>query len=265
MVIDIHGHLGNINQAPFWVAEGARLEACLDAAGIDLLCVSSAKSLMYDAREGNADLAAALEATRKLRGYVTVNPVFPESIKDLTLLAQEKFIGVKIHPDYHGYDIQSGVARAFLDEVAEQTPLMLCHVSCMPGTGFAAAAKVAEFAARHPRTKFVLAHLAGIYQNPLYPYFPNLEGLERVAAFKLDNVHVDTAHYLMYVYPGVMERALEIIGSDHLVFGTDCPLQGPAQMRFAREIIGELPIPEIDKEKILGGNAAKLLGGGHHG
>ncbi|MDP2990690.1 MAG: hypothetical protein Q8O57_09025, partial [Kiritimatiellota bacterium] len=60
MIIDVHGHLGNINQAPFWAADAATLERYLNEAGVDYLCVSAAKSLMYDAREGNADLKAAL-------------------------------------------------------------------------------------------------------------------------------------------------------------------------------------------------------------
>lgn len=261
MIIDIHGHLGNINQAPFWAADAATLERYLKEAGVDRLCVSASKALMYDAREGNADLKAALECSRQLLGYVTVNPIFPESSADLALLnSTPKFVGVKIHPDYHGYDIQSGAVRAFLDAAASKTPLMLCHVSCMPGTGFAAAAKVADLAARHPRTNFVLAHMAGIFQNALYPYFPNLEGLEKVAALKLDNVYVDTAHYLMYVYPGVMESMVQIIGADHIVFGTDMPLQGPAQARFAIETIRALKIPAADKEKILSSNAEKLIG-----
>jgi predicted TIM-barrel fold metal-dependent hydrolase len=261
MVIDIHGHLGNINQAPFWAAEAATLERILEAAGVDRLCVSSAKSIMYDAREGNADLDRALKDSTRLLGYVTVNPLFPESLDDLGLLAAErKFVGAKAHPDYHGYNLRSRKAQDFLSEVARRVPLMLMHVSCMPGTGFADAEQTAEFAARHPGTHFVLAHLAGIYQNPQYPYFPNLEGLEKVAAFKLPNLYVDTAHYLMYVYPGVMEQMVDIIGAEHIVFGTDAPLQGAAQMRFALEIIRTLDIPAADKERILCGNAEHVLG-----
>jgi predicted TIM-barrel fold metal-dependent hydrolase len=260
MVIDVHGHLGNINQAPFWAADAAALERTLEAAGVDRLCVSSAKSLMYDAREGNADLNHALQNSTRLLGYVTVNPLFPDSRADLALLATEpKFVGAKVHPDYHGYSLRSRLAQDFLSEVAQRVPLMLMHVSCMPGTGFADAERTAEFAARHPYTRFILAHLAGIYQNPLYPYFPNLEGLEKVAAFKLPNLYVDTAHYLMYVYPGVMEQMVEIIGAAHIVFGTDVPLQGAAQMRFALETIRSLGLPAADQESILHGNAERLL------
>jgi uncharacterized protein len=260
MIIDVHGHLGNINQAPFWAADAERLESICDTAGVDLLCVSSAKALMYDAREGNADMAAALKDSRKLRGYVVVNPMFPETAGDLALLRSDsKFCGVKVHPDYHGYDVASPSASRFLDRVAEEASLMLFHVSCMPGIGFAAADAVARFARRHPKTNFILAHMAGIYQNGSYPYYPNLRGCEEVAAMKLDNVYFDTAHYLMYVYPGVMRKMVDIAGASHIVFGTDVPLQGPMQVRFAMETIMSLDIPSSDKEAMLGGNAKHLL------
>jgi uncharacterized protein len=259
MIIDIHGHLGNINFAPFWQADWRKLEQYASAAGVDKLCVSSARSIMYDVREGNRELAQALDQSDRLLGYVTVNPLFPDSREDLCYLDHPKFIGVKVHPDYHGYDLRSKPAREFLGPVAERTRLMLFHVSCMPGTGFADAEAVLEFAAAFPRTKFVMAHMAGIFQNGIYPYFPNFRGLELVNRFACDNVYVDTAHYLMYVYPGVMERMVELVGPDHIVFGTDCPLQGPAQMRFALEIIAQLDLSQDDRDKITSGNALTLI------
>ncbi len=259
MIIDIHGHLGNINFAPFWQADVKKLEEHLERSGVDKLCVSSSRAIMYDVKEGNRELAEALETTGRLLGYVTVNPMFPESIEDLKYLENPKFIGVKVHPDYHGYNVSSIVAQRFLEKVADRTKLMLFHVSCMPGTGFADTTAIARFASGHPGTNFVMAHMAGIFQNGNYPYFPNFQGLEIVNQFACSNIYVDTAHYLMYVYPGVMERMVELIGPDHIVFGTDCPLQGHMQMRFAIEIINNLEIPESEKQKILSGNALKLI------
>lgn len=259
MIIDIHGHLGNINFAPFWQADASRLDQYAAAAGVDQLCVSSARSIMYDVREGNRELADALQKSQRLLGYVTVNPLFPESREDLHYLTQPKFIGVKVHPDYHGYDLRSKPAQEFLEPIADQVRLMLFHVSCMPGTGFADAEAVAQFASRFPKTKFVMAHMAGIFQNGIYPYYPNFRGLEIVNRLACDNIYVDTAHYLMYVYPGVMERMVELIGADHIVFGTDCPLQGPMQMRFALEVIAALDLPEAEKQKITCGNASALI------
>lgn len=261
MVIDVHGHLGRINQAPFWAANAQQLDTYLDEAGVDELWVSSAKSLMYEAREGNAELIEALKNSRKLRGYLTLNPVCPDSMEDIGFLNDDKIVGVKFHPDYHGYDILSPAVRPFLDAVADQTSLILSHVSCMPGTAFSEGVKILEFAARHPKTNFIFAHIGGIFQNSLYPYFPNYEGLEKIAASGLENVYVDTSHHLMYVYPGVMQRVVEIFGTDRLLFGTDMPLQGPMQARFALEAIRSLDIPEGEKEKILFANAAKLIAG----
>ena len=260
MIVDIHGHLGNINFAPFWQADAAKLEEHCTNSGVDRLCVSSSKAIMYDIHAGNMELDEALKNTSKLLGYVVVSPTFPESAGDLSLLkSNAKFKGVKIHPDYHGYILSTKSNRDFVEAVADQTGLMLFHVSCMPGTGFSPAMTVAEIAKNHPDTNFVLAHMAGTYQNGNYPYFPNLDSLEAVAALDLPNVYVDTAHFLMYVYPGVMEKMYHLLGAERIVFGTDVPLQGAMQMRFAREAIEALNITDVEKSAILGGNAVKLL------
>ena len=260
MIIDIHGHLGNINLAPFWTADAGTLERYARESRVDRVCVSSARSLMYDTMEGNRELDHALNTSEHLLGYVTVNPMFPETIRDLKLIENNtKFKGVKVHPDYHGYDIRSLKAQGFLDEVAHQISLMLFHVSCMPGTGFASVREVVRFAEKHPETIVVMAHLAGIFQNANYPYFPNFQGIEIVRAAQCPNIYVDTAHYLMYVYPGVMERVVETLGPEHLVFGTDVPLQGPRQMRYAIETIEALGLSLEEKAMILGNNSQRIL------
>ncbi len=260
MIIDIHGHLGNINLAPFWQADGSQLEELARLAGVDKLCVSSSRALMYDVQEGNRELDEVLQTADRLYGLVVVNPMFPASADDLSFLASNpRFRGVKVHPDYHGYSLESPAAVRWLDTIAESVDFMLFHTSCMPGTGFAAAPLVARFAQRHPRTNFVMAHLAGLYQNGNYPYFPNLGGLETVAEMKLPNVWVDTAHYLMYAYKDVMANAVKIIGAEKLVFGTDVPLQSDMQMRFAVQTIEKLNITQQEKKLILEENARQLL------
>ena len=77
MIIDIHGHLGNINFAKFWQADAPTLERYCDESNTDLLCLSSSRSIMYDIREGNAELDQALQNTGKLLGYVVYSPVLP--------------------------------------------------------------------------------------------------------------------------------------------------------------------------------------------
>ena len=260
MIIDIHGHIGNINFSPHWGKNFVQVEKICETAGVDYCVVSAARSIMYDVREGNKETLEAVEKSKRLLGYMVANPLYPESLEDLRHIKEKKkIVGVKLHPDYHGYDLNSKVSREFIDKVAKQTPLILFHTSCMPRTAFSSAEKICKIAKEYPETIFISAHLAGIYQNPLYPYFPNLEGVEKVLEYNLDNLYIDTAHYLMYVYEGVMEKVVDYIGADRIVFGTDIPLQGELQIKFAIEVIKKLSIPEDDKRKILGGNAKRCL------
>lgn len=260
MIIDIHGHIGNINFNPYWRADANKVVAILKAAGVDYCIVSAARSLMYDVCEGNKEVLDAVKKYKTLLGYMTVNPLFPESLQDLKHIKErQRIIGVKFHPDYHGYDLGSKIAREFIDKVVKQTSLMLFHTSCMPGTGFANIEKICKISKEYPEIIFIAAHMAGIYQNSLYPYFPNLEGIEKVLEYNLDNLYVDTAHYLCYVYEGVMENAVKLLGADKIVFGTDVPLQGKLQIKFAIASIKNLNIVKSEKEKILGGNAERII------
>ena len=264
MIIDIHGHLGNINFAPFWQAGADRLKDYLRESGVDRLCLSSSRSIMYDIREGNRELANVLSADEgeHFYGYAVISPTFPESQEDLALLGEcPWFRGVKIHPDYHGYDLAVPSNYRFVENVIARTPMALFHVSCMPGTGFSQATTIIRMAKDHPGTRFVLAHVAGMYQNGSYPFFPNLDKLEAISDAGLpDNVWIDTAHYLLYAYPGTLEKMVRLAGPKHVVFGTDAPLQGPMQMRFLIETVQSLDISPEDKELILFRNAKTILG-----
>lgn len=263
MIIDIHGHLGNINFVPFWQADAIRLQEYLRDSGIDRICLSASRAIMYDIREGNQELASVLaeDQGRHFYGYAVVSPTFPDSQDDVALLASNPwFKGVKIHPDYHGYDLDIPSNYRFVEQVVSQVPTALFHVSCMPGTGFSQAATILRMAKDHPKTRFVLAHAAGMFQNGSYPFFPNLDKLERICEQGLpDNLWIDTAHYLLYAYPGTLQKMVRLAGASHVVFGTDAPLQGPMQMRFMAETVRALDVPEQDKDAILFKNAIRIL------
>ena len=261
-IIDIHGHLGNINFVPFWAADADKLAAYCRESGVTKLCLSASRAIMYDVREGNAELDAALKSHDEFYGYVVVSPTFPDSLEDLKYLkSNKKFRGIKIHPDYHGYDLSVPSNFAFVDKVLKKTPMALFHCSCMPGSGKSPFATIVELARRNPKTKVVAAHGAGLFQNGNYPFFPNLDSLERETAKGLPkNLWVDTAHYLLYCYPTILQKMVDLAGADHVVFGTDAPLQGPMQMRFMAELVESLDNPQSDKDKIFYKNAEKILG-----
>jgi aminocarboxymuconate-semialdehyde decarboxylase len=60
-------------------------------------------------------------------------------------------------------------------------------------------------------------------------------------------------------HPPAVQCAIDTIGVDQVVFGSDSP---PVPLPLARAVdtVKQLKISEQDKQKVLGGNAAKLLG-----
>ena len=70
----------------------------------------------------------------------------------------------------------------------------------------------------------------------------------------LRNVYVDTATSSV---PNHLAN-LELMGADHLLFGTDSPpLATPLEDAIA--MVEKLPVPEQERGQILEGNARRLL------
>lgn len=260
MIVDAHGHIGNINMHPNWSADAAKISEILNVAGVDLCIVSSGLSLMYDVCKGNREVVDAVNKYNNLMGYIVVNPFIEESYKDLKYIESEKrIVGCKIHPDYHGFDLSSSIGKELIDRVCDFAPLILFHTSLMPDTQFSRAETICEFALRHKNNCFLSGHIGGIYQNPLYPYYINYSGIETIAQYNLDNVLVDTASFWIYVYPGVMDHVVKTLGSEKIVFGTDVPIQSTMQIRYKLEAINSLNIPNDEKENILQRNIIKFI------
>ncbi len=127
---------------------------------------------------------------------------------------------------------------------------------------------------KFPRLKMVCAHLGGaitilagrinygyeersktgynpfgIVGNDWGPDCLTKEPIDYIAMLYVDTVS--------FHQPGVM-CALQTVGADHVVFGTDNP---PVQVPLKRslKLIDDLPVPEETKQKIFSGTAAKLL------
>ncbi|WP_078849569.1 amidohydrolase family protein [Streptomyces sp. NRRL F-5126] len=153
--------------------------------------------------------------------------------------AAADFRAVEISPAVHGVPL-ADPRTARLVEVAGEAGHSVYTV-CLERPGSTVADLVA-LASRHPRVPFVLGH-AGIGNIDLY-------AVERIAP--LANVSLETSGG----YTCVARAAVDRLGADRVLFGSEAPLQHPevelAKLRCLR--LGD------DWQKIHGGNARRLLG-----
>ena len=257
--VDVHGHYGPYRLAApsplnerLLSADAAVVADRARAANVAWTMVSPMTGLLppqrADAFAANVEAVATLAETSGLLQWVIVNPLQPATFEQASqLLAdQPRCVGIKIHPDQHGYPITEH-GRAIYRFAAERGAVVLAH----SGGKTSMPADFIPFADEFADAKLILAHLGGAWD----------EGREyqvrAVQQSKRGNVFTDTSSSKS-IYAGLIEWAVAEIGAERILFGTDCPIYSTATQR-AR--IDSAEISDADKRKILRDNAVALFAG----
>lgn len=170
-----------------------------------------------------------------VRQWVVIDPRVEESFQQAeTMLKTPKTLGIKLHPTFHQYDLTVYGDRIFQFADAHRA-VVLMHPIMSP-EGFA---QMAHFADKYPGAKLIVAHLCS---------------LEHVELLKNhENVYTDTSGGASNLN-NVLEYAVEAVGSEKILFGTD---GYSAEFQFGRVALSK--ISQADKENILYRNAQKLF------
>jgi uncharacterized protein len=243
-IVDCHTHLGVLAQLHVDEPEVAQLAGVMDRLGIQVSCPSAYMALGGDYVWGNDVVAAAMSTyPGRYLGYIVVNPNYPEDmLPELErCLARGPFIGIKLHPDYHDYPPDGPAYEPALAWVNERGMVALSH-------NWGSAAHLDRVAQRYPRVTFIQAHTGGAWKGRVVSDW--LELARRQA-----NVYLDVA--ISVTWYGALERLVKAVGSDKVLFGSDCPFIDPAVV-LGRVACSRLP--DAAKERILGANMDAILG-----
>jgi aminocarboxymuconate-semialdehyde decarboxylase len=276
------------------MVEADRMIAMRQAAGIDLTVVCAPPhAFFYEVapaeraselqNDGLSRMVA--EHPRHLAGLGTL-PLqdVPRAVKELERVMNELGLsGVEIASNINGEDLGSQHFRPFWEAVEALGAVVLIHPAFSGSIGgermqvydlrrmmgnlieTAVAAAHLIFSGvleSYPDLKIVLAHGGGVL-----PYLVGrLDHGYQVRAKPKENITRRPSAYLrMFYYDTIthygpaLQYLLDLVGADHVVLGSDYPYD----MGYERpvEFVDRLPgLSQADQEKILAGNALRLLG-----
>ena len=213
------------------------------------------------------DSAAALTENFSANGIISFAAIHPDFENYRAELSRVKTLGlkgVKVHPVYQGVDIDDKKFLRIFDRAAELDLIVVTHAGLdigFPGVERCTPKMIRRVVEAVGEFKFILAHMGG---------WKSWREVAEVLAGT--NVYVDTAFSTgkiparpdfewnaddLDLLDAAGFMTLEkIFGADKILFGTDSPWSDAAE---SIEFIKNLPLNELDKNKILGTNAAKLL------
>ncbi len=190
----------------------------------------------------------------RLIGFGTIKMERPEiSIKEIERCIKGGIRGIgEVRPSRDLFENIKTIEPVILTLI-ENHLILLTHTSeplghLYPGKGDITPDLIIDLINTFPDLTMVCAHWGG--GLPFYALMPEINKA-------LKHVYFDCAASPFLYSPQVYQQVSSIIGSDKVLFGSDYPLLHPG--RLLKEIMNS-QMNEKQIEKILSGNAVKLLG-----
>ena len=239
--IDIHTHINH--GSPYdsksrvgYSADLADLITINRAAGIEkMFACTFASVLSAEAiQEENEYMHKLIDQVDCLYQWVVIDPRNKEIFSQAErMLQHKKCVGIKLHPAYHGYQLEKYADKIF-SFATRFHAVVLIHPE-------KEASYILPIADRYPDVTFIMAHL---------------DDKDHVDAIELalhKNVYTDTSG-IASSKNLIIEYAHNRVGADHILFGTDTYAAS-----FQRGRIEFALIPSEDKKSILRGNALRIF------
>ncbi len=271
MKIDFHVHLGVYNFHQPWVTEWMReahpngyeeyikryddpgvFEEFLAGEGVDYACVLAEISPISTGTCTNERVRDFCQGRSRLIPFCDINPYLNTHLGDELhkKVEDEGFRGLKLYPTYQHYYLND--PRIYpLYRAAEDLGIpVLIHMGSSVFQGsrlkYGDPIYLDDVAVDFPRLNLVMAHSG--------------RGFWYDQAFFLSKLHPNVYMEISGLPPAKLMNYFPELArnTDKVIFGSDWP--GMPNIRKNMEAVAALPLPPDGPDKILGGNAARLLG-----
>jgi len=241
--IDCHVHIGKTEKTRYYYTFESYRELMKEN-GIDKAVIFPNVSSVEPANALNNRFLSDKNLDRALfYPFLLVDPRFSPAL--LMQINEKEISGVKFHPSITGYTACSKQMNSFWE---------CCRAKKIPALVHCGRHEISHIrylilaAKTFPQVNFIGAHLGG-NATELVDAALTLLSEEK----PVDNIYLDTSGVNL---PGLIERAVSVMGEDKILFGSDVPYQ---DLRIGKVCIELADIEAVVKEKIFYGNVRGLL------
>jgi hypothetical protein len=187
-------------------------------------------------------------ASDRIVPFCSVHPEDAEVMAHISAIKTAGFKGIKMHPFYQDFCLDEPRMIPIYEEICRQGLILVMHCGydiAFPRIRRVDPARIARVKELVPDLKFVATHMGA------------WEQWDEVAAILVGRpIHMEISFSLELLPPAKARQMLMDHPEDYILFGTDSPWTDQAN---ALRLLRELGLPASRMEKLLCGNAARLL------
>jgi len=184
----------------------------------------------------------------KLIPFFSINPMFKENLQEM-----EKCINLggkgagEIHPSIQELDMDNeNIWKDSLKLLEENSLPIIIHASepaghLYPGKGNTYPENIYKFIKLFPKNTIILAHWGGGLL-----FYELMKEVKEISK----NVYYDTAASSFLYNPKIFEIAIEIVGSEKIIFGSDFPILSPNRILEEMKNLKEQDLMNITEKNI---------------
>lgn len=261
MIIDFHTHA-----FPEKIARRAIGKLCFDCGGVQPQTDGTVQSLKAEMAKDGVDISVvqsiatnpgqqkkvndfALEMDRDpaFVAFGSVHPDAPDALEELERIRAAGLKGVKLHPEYQGFYVDDEKMKPIYRKISQLGLVTLFHAGedygfqppfrCMPDS-MRAALKWFD-------SPVVAAHWGGLGAGA--------KVLDKLCG---ENIWFDLSFGYSHMPKYLAQAIIDKHTPDKLLFGSDMPWHRPS---MELRLLDTLDLSDTDREKILSGNARRLL------
>lgn len=188
-------------------------------------------------------------ASSRILPFPSIHPGDPKAVEKVRLVAAEGFRGVKLHPYYQDFVVDEQRMFPIYRALSETGLVLLLHAGfdmAYERVKIANAARIARVSDLFPGLKMVASHM-GAWKD-----------WDEVRARLLGRpVYLDVSYAIEFMTVEEARGMIQAHGRDWILFGTDSPWAGQAEMI---RCVRSLGLGVDWEEAILWSNANRLLG-----